>query len=142
MLPFIPIIGGLIKTAGGLFSSWQERKLVKAKGKIDLERAIADGQIKRVQTAIDNNQQIDLIATKGMMHSWKDEWFTILLSIPVIMAFIPVPEIQALVATGFQILKDDTPEWYQYCFIGAIVASFGIRSFGGIISKKNSAPKA
>jgi hypothetical protein len=129
MLPFIPIIGGLIKTVGGIFGSWQERKLVSAKGKIDLEKAIVVGKIKQVQTAIDNDQQIDLMATRGMMHSWKDEWFTILLSIPVIMAFIPVPEIQALVGEGFRILKNDTPEWYQYCFIGAIVASFGIRSF-------------
>jgi hypothetical protein len=129
MLPLIPVIGGLLKTVGGIFGAWQKRKLVSAEGKIALEKALVDGKIKQVQTAIDNDQKIDLMATRGMMHSWKDEWFTILLSIPVIMAFIPVPEIQALVATGFQILKDDTPEWYQYCFIGAIVASFGIRSF-------------
>ena len=129
MLPLIPVISGLVKMAGGIFGSWQERKMVKAQGKDDLERAITEGRIKKVQSAIDNDQQIDLMATRGMMHSWKDEWFTILLSIPVIMAFIPIPEVQALVGAGFQILKNDTPEWYQYCFIGAIVASFGIRSF-------------
>lgn len=129
MLPFIPIIGGLIKTVGGIFGAYQERKMVKAAGKVKIEQALVDGQIKRIQTAMDNDQQIDLMATRGMMHSWKDEWFTILLSIPVIMAFIPIPEIQALVGEGFRILKNDTPEWYQYCFIGAIVASFGIRSF-------------
>ena len=129
MLPLIPVISGLVKMAGGIFGAYQERKMVKAEGKVKIEQALVDGQIKRIQTAMDNDQQIDLMATRGMMHSWKDEWFTILLSIPVIMAFIPIPEVQALVGAGFQILKNDTPEWYQYCFIGAIVASFGIRSF-------------
>ena len=139
MLPLIPLITGIFKTAGGIFSSWQERKMVTARGKIELEQAIVDGRIKKIQSAIDNDQQIDLMATRGMMHSWKDEWFTILLSVPVIMAFIPIPEVQALVGEGFRILKNDTPEWYQYCFIGAIVASFGIRSF---INRKSSAPTA
>lgn len=129
MLQFIPIIGGLIKTAGGLFSNWQERKMVNAKGKVDLEKAIVDGKIKRIQSRLENDQEIDKIATNDMKYSWKDEWFTILLSIPVIMCFWPDPRVQELVARGFQVLKNDTPEWYQYCFIGMIVASFGLRSF-------------
>ena len=129
MLPLIPIISGLVKTAGGIFNSWQDRKLVKAKGKVDLEKAIVNGQIKRVQSAIDNDQQIDMIATRGMASSWKDEFLVILMSAPFIMSFIPIPEVQELVGRGFQILKNDTPEWYQYCFIGIICASFGIRSF-------------
>jgi len=136
MLPLLPVIGGLIRTVGGIFGSWQERKMTIAKGKVDIEKAIVDGKIKKIQSSIDNNQQIDLMATRGMMHSWKDEWFTILLSVPVIMAFIPIPEVQALVGEGFKILKNDTPEWYQYCFIGAIVASFGIRSFAGFKRKQ------
>lgn len=129
MLQFIPVIGGLIKTAGGLFENWQKRKLIKAEGKVKLEQAIVDGKVNRANAVVGGEIEYDQIAAEGMKHSWKDEWFTILLSIPVMMCFIPIPEVQNAVKEGFIILKDSTPEWFQYCFIGAIVASFGLKTW-------------
>ena len=134
MLQFIPVIGSLIGTIGGVFEKWQERKLVKAEGKVEIEKAVVKGKVKHAQTLAEGEIQYDQIAAEGMKHSWKDEWFTILLSIPVIMCFIPYPPLQEQVAVGFKILTENTPEWYQYCFIGAIVASFGLR---GWIAKKS-----
>lgn len=133
MLQFIPVIGSLISTIGGVFEKWQERKLVKAAGKVEVEKAVVKGKVKHAQTLAEGEIEYDKIAAEGMKHSWKDEWFTILLSVPVIMCFIPYPPLQAQVAEGFKILTENTPEWYQYCFIGAIVASFGLR---GWIAKK------
>jgi hypothetical protein len=108
MLQFIPVIGGLIETIGGVFEKWQERKLVKAEGKVAVEKAKVEGEIKKVQTLLDGEMEYDKIAAEGMKYSWKDEWFTILLSIPVIMSFIPYPPLQAQVAIGFEILKEST----------------------------------
>ena len=129
MLAAIPIIGKLVETAGTIFGSWQERKTIKAQGKIDVMKARVEGEIKRVQSVAEGEIQYDVTAAEGMKHSWKDEWFTVLLSIPVIMCFVPYPPLQEQVKVGFQILMTSTPEWYQYCFIGAIVASFGLKTW-------------
>lgn len=129
MLQFIPVIGSLLDTVGGVFGKWQERKLVKAEGKLKIEQAKIDGEIKKVQSLLDGEMEYDKVAAEGMKYSWKDEWFTILLSIPVIMCFVPYPPLQDQVATGFEILGTNTPEWFQYCFIGAIVASFGLKTW-------------
>lgn len=135
MLPFIGPALRVFDTIGGIFSKWQDRKLVKAEGKLEIEKAIIDGKIKQALSITEGEIKYDLVAAEGMKHSWKDEWFTILLSIPVIMCFIPYPPLQAQVKVGFDILTTSTPEWYQYCFIGAIVASFGLKTWMGARSK-------
>ena len=62
---------------------------------------------------------------KVVKHSWKDEWLTILFSIPLILAFIPGME--EVVANGFAQLQA-MPEWYQYSLGVIVAASFGVRS--------------
>jgi hypothetical protein len=56
--------------------------------------------------------------------SWKDEWLTLLFSVPLVMAFFPsaVP----YVIDGFKALEE-MPEWYRV-YLGVIMAaSFGVR---------------
>jgi hypothetical protein len=55
---------------------------------------------------------------------WKDEWFTILLSVPLVGAFIPkaVPYIIA----GFQALEG-MPTWYKGFLATAVAAAFGFQ---------------
>ena len=63
---------------------------------------------------------------EGSMYSWKDEYWTIILSIPMILCFFPdmVPHIKA----GFAALKG-MPDWYQNVLMLSISASFGYRGF-------------
>jgi hypothetical protein len=80
---------------------------------------------------------MDLAAMDGMRYSWKDEYLVILLSMPVIMCFIPEMTIfgytfdlsQSAMA-GFEILKD-TPDWYKWALSGMIAATFGLRTWTG-----------
>lgn len=127
ILGILGALGGLFKTGAGLVGKWQERKMVKAQGKIDIEKAVVDGKIKRIQSQIDGDIEYDLKIADQMSKSWKDEFFTLLLSIPFIMCFIP--GLQEYVAQGFTYLKENTPEWYQWAFLGAIVASFGLKDW-------------
>jgi hypothetical protein len=134
MLQFIPVIGSVISTAGDLFGKWMERKKIKAQGKVDIEKAKVEGAIRREQAKTEGDIEYDLITAKGMEFSWKDEWFAILLSLPFIGCFIPYT--QDYVAQGFIILTANTPEWYQWAFLGAIVASFGLKEwFKGLTSR-------
>ena len=57
-------------------------------------------------------------------NSWKDEWFTILFSIPCILAFFP--SMVPVVMNGFAALEA-MPEWYKAFLGAAVAASFGLR---------------
>lgn len=67
----------------------------------------------------------DEIQAANAGSSWKDEFFTIIFSIPLILAFIPgaVPYVQ----TGFAVLES-MPDWYKAFLGAAVAASFGMRT--------------
>lgn len=109
----------LVKTvAGGFMDSAKAKRQLKA-ARLETELAIE----KAKSTAdIDWDKQAMLNAQT----SWKDEWFTILLSIPAVMAFIP--GLAQYVGMGFDELAK-APEWYLGAFGLAVAASFGMRSY-------------
>jgi hypothetical protein len=71
--------------------------------------------------------------------SWKDEFWTIVLAIPVFMVgyAIAANDVSVIdrVAEGFEAL-DKLPEWYQYLLFIAISSSFGIRGAGKIMEMR------
>lgn len=60
-----------------------------------------------------------------MSTSWKDEYLTILLSLPMIVAFFGTWGRQT-VSEGFDAISQ-APEWYKVAFLSVVAASFGIR---------------
>lgn len=66
----------------------------------------------------------DMQRTKGLVDSWKDEFITILISIPVIMCFMG-PEAAQIVKDGFSAL-DTTPGWFQWIIVGVYSVGAGI----------------
>jgi len=127
-LGIVSAILGVVPTVGKIFDKWQERKLVKAEAKVRIEQAKADAAIKQVQTLIEADVDYDRIVAEGMSHSWKDEYWTIILSIPAVLCF--VPGLDTFVGRGFQALSS-CPDWYQWALLGSIVASFGLRNWKG-----------
>ena len=98
---------------GGLVTQW-------IKGKAEESKAKQEVKMKHIQAA----ESWDALQATNSASSWKDEWFVILLSIPLIMAFIPslVPYVQA----GFEVLEE-MPEYYKGFLAAAIAASFGLK---------------
>lgn len=92
----------------------------------DNKRAVIEKKIKRVMDAEDQQAEWEKIQAEAGKHSWKDEYWTVILSIPAVMVFFPnyVDDIKA----GFEVLSD-MPEFYQYWLGIAILSSFGIRAF-------------
>tara|TARA_R110000764_G_scaffold84241_1_gene164923 strand:+ start:522 stop:863 length:342 start_codon:yes stop_codon:yes gene_type:complete len=105
---------GLITPLIGLASSFIKSKAAQSKAKQEVKLKI-----------IKSEENWDSIVAKGSSDSWKDEYFVIVLSIPMIGAFIPsvVPYIQE----GFIVL-DTMPDYYKGFLGAAIAASFGIKS--------------
>ena len=107
------MIGAIIGAVGEIAGSW-------VKGKADEAKAKQEAKLKMIQ----NDGNWEQIMARGASTSWKDEWFTIILSIPLIGAF--VPEFVPYIMSGFDALER-TPEWYQWAVLAAISASFGLR---------------
>ena len=107
------MIGAIIGAIGEIAGSW-------IKGKADESKAKQQAKIKMLE----NEGNWEQIMARGSATSWKDEWFTIILSIPLIGAFIP--EFVPYIMSGFDALER-TPEWYQWSVLAAISASFGLR---------------
>lgn len=121
-------IVGVASNVIGMGKNWLESKNrikeTELQHKLDLAEAQKNAKIR----LIENSQRADITWDKLSLRNsdWKDEWFTILLSIPVVMCFVPGWDVY--VENGFASFSG-TPEWYQYAFGIAIASSFGYRKF-------------
>ena len=123
------LIGPIAELAGTWMSGKVEEKKAQAKTRVAKAEAEAIIMQKKATGEID----WDLEMAKGSSNSWKDEWLTILFSIPLVLAFIPGME--EVVANGFARLNE-MPEWYQYSLGVIVAASFGVRSATKFFGKK------
>jgi hypothetical protein len=105
------------------------------KGKADEKKAIQERKINMIQNDADwESKMAD--ATKN---SWKDEFFSIILSLPLIaVAYsVAIDDVTIIerVNQGFEALNK-LPDWYQYLLFIAVSASFGLKSADKIMSMK------
>jgi hypothetical protein len=103
--------------------------------KANRKMAKVEGEIKLISNAADSVADWEQLHAKGSQSSWKDEYWTIIWSIPIIMGFIDIGGFHgpAYTAAGFEAFKL-MPEWYQYTLVTMVLASFGIRAGGTIKS--------
>jgi hypothetical protein len=97
------LIGPIAELAGG----W-------LKGKADANAAAANLKLVEAEA-------------KATIMTWKDEWLTILFSVPLILCFLPFEWAEQAVQNGFAALES-MPDWYQYTLGVIVAASFGVRS--------------
>jgi hypothetical protein len=69
---------------------------------------------------MDNSWELEQIKNSG----WKDEFVLVLLSIPMVLSFIP--STVGYVEDGFAALAL-TPQWYQWLILAVFAAIYGIR---------------
>ena len=114
-LKFIPDALGLISAP---INGYVERKKIKLEQEGKIETAKVNSTIRQ----IDADVEWDKTMATGSQSSWKDEFWTIVLAIPLILCF--VPSMASFVLEGFEVL-DNCPEWYVYSVGVAIAAAFG-----------------
>ena len=123
------LIGPLTELAGG----WLKGKADAQAAAANLKLVEAEAKATIMKSAATSEAEWEKIMAQGSQSSWKDEWLTILFSVPLVLCFTGEWGRQT-VSDGFAALES-MPEWYQYT-LGVIVAvSFGVRSatkfFGG-----------
>jgi len=89
--------------------------------------------------ALENEGAWESIMAQGTHTSWKDEFFTIILSIPIILVGYAVAMdemgIIARLHDAF-IALEALPDWYSYLLFLAVSASFGMRSVDKLMNLK------
>lgn len=109
------LISPIANLAGGYLKNKAEEKQAKHKAKMKVIESDADWESKAVDATTE---------------SWRDEFWTLVLSIPIFMIGYSIitgdPDIVVRVEDGFNALAQ-LPEWYQYLLFIAISSSFGIK---------------
>lgn len=114
------LVQGLLGVAGEAVTGFIDTKKAKAKQKLVKIEAETSLMEKQISGEID----WDVAAQKNSSGSWKDEYLTILFSIPLLLCFLPFTV--EYVERGFEALAL-TPEWYKYTLGVIVSASFGIK---------------
>jgi hypothetical protein len=116
------LIAPVANIAGGYLKNKAEEKQAKHEAKMKVIQNDGDWESKAVDASA---------------NSWKDEFWTIVLSVPIFMIGYSIvvgdPEIVDRVEQGFVALSG-LPEWYQYLLFIAISSSFGIKGVSKLMS--------
>ena len=124
----------LIGPVADLAGTWLKGKVEEKKAQSATKVAKAQAEAVVMQKKATGEIDWDLEMAKGSQSSWKDEWLTILFSIPLILVFTGDWG-RDIVANGFVALES-MPDWYQYTLGVIVAASFGVRSATRFFGKK------
>jgi len=117
---------GIINAIAGLGKTYLKGKNAKMKAKAEAEAQV-------MITASKSTADWEAIMARNSGTSWKDEWLTLLFSVPMILCFFP--STVNYVSAGFEALST-MPTWYQYTLSVIVGASFGVRSVIGFLNTK------
>lgn len=124
------LLGPVTSIVGGIVQGKMEQKAAESKAKV----AKAEAQAQIMLSQATSEADWEKVMAEGSQESWKDEWLTILFSVPLILAFCGEWG-RDIVQDGFVALNA-MPDYYRYT-LGAIVsASFGIRGATKFFGKK------
>ena len=114
---------GLVTAITNLAGTWVSAKAESTK-------ATAEAKATALKTAAQSSADWERIMAEASKNSWKDEWLTIVFSVPLILVFIPdmVPHIQR----GFDALAT-LPIWYHEILMVIVLASFGVKAGKGVM---------
>jgi len=109
-----------------------------AKARTDLKRARIEAETKAVLQAGDRAGAWETMAAQNAAKSWIDEFWTVILSLPLVMAFIPY--LQPFVEQGFTSLET-VPEWYRWSVLAAISFAFARKKLPNIAGWSRRIPR-
>ena len=127
------MLQALIGPVANLAGSWLQGKADKNAANAELKLTEAKAKAQILLSEKTSVADWERIMAEGAKSSWKDEFFVIVLSIPLVLAFIPGTE--GWVDKGFEQLSK-APDWYFYSLGIAISASFGVRGATAMFKRK------
>tara|TARA_A100001015_G_scaffold295358_1_gene374226 strand:+ start:143 stop:532 length:390 start_codon:yes stop_codon:yes gene_type:complete len=127
------MLGALLGPISELAGTWLRGKVDTKAAETRAKVAKAEAEAQIMLSRATSEADWEKIMAQGSQSSWKDEWLTILFSIPLVLVFTGDWG-RGIVQNGFDALHT-MPDWYQYTLGVIVAASFGVRSatrlFGG-----------
>ena len=121
-------LGGLIGPVSNVATTFLKNKAAVSQAKHEAKMSV-----------IQNNADWEAKMADASATSWKDEFWTLVLSVPIFMIgysiIVDDPSIIERTKLAFQAL-DELPDYYQYLLFICISASFGIKGVDRLLSLK------
>ena len=121
----------LISPLASLAGTYLNGRVEKAKAETEAKVATAAAKATVMRKVAAGEMDWNQTWAEGAQSSWKDEWLTILVSIPLILAFTGYEDV---VARGFDALNA-MPDYYKTAVGVVFAASFGIQSVTKMFKK-------
>jgi len=100
------------------------------KTKTETKKLMAQAEQTHIRKMAEGEIAYAIESQKNMQNSWRDEWFTVILSVPLLIVFGAIffgkYEWIDKLKEGFQTL-DSLPDWYIWALMAAIASSFGLK---------------
>ena len=120
------VIAGLTGPVATYFTRRAELKAQKYENEMKILVAQGERQAALATQGMTADANWEMEFAKQAATSWKDEYTLLVVSIPLVMAF--VPGFDVYVARGFDAFAK-TPVWYQIMVQAIFYATYGIRAF-------------
>jgi len=100
------------------------------KTKTETKKLMAQAEQTHIRKMAEGEIAYAIESQKNMQNSWRDEWFTVILSLPLLIVFGAIffgkYEWIEKLKEGFNTL-DSLPDWYIWALMAAIASSFGLK---------------
>ncbi len=120
------IVQGLTAPVATYFTRRAELKAQKYENEMKILIAQGERQAALAVQGMTADANWEMEFARQAATSWKDEYTLLVVSIPLVMAFIP--GMDGYVAAGFASFAQ-TPLWYQVMVQALFYATYGIRAF-------------
>ena len=120
----LDILGVVFKPIADYFNKRQEIKAQEHQNQLELVKAQGERQAQLARDGLTADAAWEMEFAKQAATSWKDEYTLLVVSVPLVMAF--VPGLAVYVAAGFSAFAG-TPMWYQIMVQTIFYATYGIR---------------
>ena len=126
------LLNAILGPLGAIASSWLDgrNEKIKADTKVKVARAEAEATV--MQKKATGEIDWDITQAKASESSWKDEWLTVVFTLPLILLMFGEEER----VNNFFLALNNCPEWYQYLLGTIVAASFGFRGAAKFMGKK------
>ncbi len=128
------MLQALIGPVASLAGTWLEGKVEKTKAETGAKVARAKAEATIAEKQATGEIDYDLAAANQMASSWRDEFFSLLFALPMVLAFCGDWG-REIVFNGFEALQQ-MPTWYQVSLGALVASSVGMRGITKFYGKK------
>ena len=122
----------IVGPIASLASNWLEGRNEKIKATTRVKVAKAEAEATILEKKATGEIDWDLAQAEASESSWKDEWLTVVFTLPLILLLFGQEER----VNNFFLALSNCPEWYQYMLGTIVAASFGFRGAAKFMGKK------